>query len=391
MLSFVVGVLNEKFHRLRMRNHIGTPNIRYLYKRFIEPEEDFDESHNRGSFIYELHRARHMLAEDPRDHVYAFLGHFSLQIATPALKSLVADYSRSVEDIFCDVAARSLIGASNLLLLSTVRNVESKDGTVARPLPSWVPDWRLGPHHIAGSPQTHHLAAGDTKPDLWIDQEQYILHIKGLQVDTITTCSFEMFGSAFNFPRSDVEVQVTAVEKLWTSICKFDLPITLDRQYHQSSDSAFFAMAQTLSNACHGMDRQRKYISIHPDEWMSHAAAYIVRASGQESTSIGLDILTLNEKSPGDAFKWGHEATLVSRHKRFAITSNGYFVSGPKALQEGDIVVILYGGKTPFILRPRTEDVRGGWYILGECYVHGLMSGEVFTKKDLIEEEFSIY
>lgn len=372
-----------------MRYRIGTPNIRYLYKRFIEPEGGFDENHNRGSFPYELHRARHMLAEDPRDHIYAFLGHFSLQIAPPSLKSLVADYSRSVEEIFCDIAARCLIGASNLILLSTVLSDLSPEGV--RQLPSWVPDWRKGPHHITGSPQTIHLAAGDTRPDLWIDEEHYILHIKGRRIDTVATCSFEIFGSAFNFPSSDIEAQVTPIEKLWTTICNLSLPITLANQYHHSSDCTFFAMAQTLSNACHGMDRQREYTSISSDELMSHAAAYLVRASGQESQSIGQDIRKLTEQSPGNAFKWGHEATLVSRHKRFAITSNGYFVSGPKHLQEGDVIVVLYGGKTPFVLRPRAGDLGGGWYILGECYVHGLMNGEVFTKTESVEETFSIY
>lgn len=77
---------------LRMRFSIFTPSIRYLYQRFVEPTQETVSHHlqnhtdhsfarnllNRSSFVYELHRARHLLAKDPRDHVYAFLGHFSL-------------------------------------------------------------------------------------------------------------------------------------------------------------------------------------------------------------------------------------------------------------------------------------------------------------------------
>ncbi|KAF7547774.1 hypothetical protein G7046_g8904 [Stylonectria norvegica] len=105
ILSSVAGVLNQKYHYLRTRFAVLTPNIRYLHQRFVEPDEEYDANHNRGSFIYELHRARHLLAKDPRDHVYAFLGHFSIHTGSKELVKLEADYSRSVEDVFYDVAA----------------------------------------------------------------------------------------------------------------------------------------------------------------------------------------------------------------------------------------------------------------------------------------------
>jgi hypothetical protein len=36
------------------------------------------------------------------------------------------------------------------------------------------------------------------------------------------------------------------------------------------------------------------------------------------------------------------------------------------------VVCVLYGGQTPFILRPKVER----YQFIGECYVHGIMEGE---------------
>ncbi|TQS31331.1 hypothetical protein Golomagni_08393, partial [Golovinomyces magnicellulatus] len=76
----------------------------------------------------------------------------------------------------------------------------------------------------------------------------------------------------------------------------------------------------------------------------------------------------------GDAFKWSHEATLVTRYRRFGTTAIGYYLVGPDSMLEGDAVVLLYGGRTPFLLRRRKDD--DGWNVIGECYVHGMMKGE---------------
>lgn len=48
----------------------------------------------------------------------------------------------------------------------------------------------------------------------------------------------------------------------------------------------------------------------------------------------------------------------------------------PLAAQEGDKIFILEGGFTPFLLRPVEGD--GTFKLVGECYVHGIMKGEVW-------------
>ena len=385
VLSKVSGILNQRYHYLRTRFSILTPNIRYLYKRFVEPDEDYDVFHNRGSFIYELHRARHLLSKDPRDHVYAFLGHFSIHTGSQSLANIEADYSKSVEDVFYDVAARELKGAESLLLLSachsapaSYRKRDAGKSSLAS-LPSWVPDWRIVPLHLFGSPVTPHRAAGETRPKISIDEEKRRLHIHGVRVDTIARPSWTFYGKAFQFRNEPT--RRLPIEGLWHDICGYQR-FTLDEPY-LNGDFAFYAFCQTLTNACIGADRSRSYTSISKMEWLANGAAYLVRAEGG-SDVVAPEIRELAQD--GDAFTWSHEATLVTRYRKFAVTRGGYFVMGPDGMEEGDAVVVLYGGRTPFVMR----EVEGGWVLLGECYVHGLMDGEALRENGVEEEVFTI-
>lgn len=375
--------MNQHYHYLRSRFSILTPNIRYLYKRFVEPAEDYDSDHNRGSFVYELHRARHLLSKDPRDHVYAFLGHFSIHKGSKALADIEADYSKPLSEVYYDVAARELRGAETLILLSACNAVPSSNrrkGCEDMSMPSWVPDWRIVPLHLMGNPSTPHRASGESTPELIIRNKDKTLHIHGLKVDTIASVSWTFYGKAFQFrrePRGRLPMEV-----LWQDLCGYKT-FTLDEAYH-NGDFAFYALVQTLTNACIGADRSRAYDEISKIEWLANGAAYLVRAEGG-SDLVAPEIRELARG--GDAFKWSHEATLVTRYRRFAVTGRGYFVMGPDVMEEGDIVAVLYGGRTPFVLRPIAD---GNWSLLGECYVHGMMDGEALKMEHAEEEIFVI-
>ncbi|RBR13459.1 hypothetical protein FVER53590_09637 [Fusarium verticillioides] len=384
ILSSVAGILNTTYHFLRSRFAVFTPNIRYLYQRFVEPEEAYDVNHNRAAFIYELHRARHLLSKDPRDHVYAFLGHFSIHTGSSSLAELVADYSRSIEDIYYDVAVRELSGCESLLLLSACHAipVTYKKRIMERgDLPTWVPDWRIVPLHLMGTPVTPHKASGEYRPQLYINEETRALHIYGVFLDRIRRPSWIFWNNAFHFRRNNPFR--LPIEALWRDICGRNQPFNL-RQRYRNGDTAFFALVQTLTNACIGADRSRPYESIPKEEWLANGAAYLVRALDKPG-AVSPEIQELAQT--GDGFKWSHEATLVTRYRGFAITFGGWFVVGPDIMQTGDVVVVLYGGRTPFLLRRKDN---GAWILVGECYVHGMMNGEVFDLDGVEEEEFVI-
>ncbi|GAW14007.1 hypothetical protein ANO14919_033990 [Xylariales sp. No.14919] len=67
----------KSYHHLRNTLAITTSDISFLFRRFVEPDENTHHA-NRFNFVYELQRARHLRFSDDRDRVFAFLGHFSV-------------------------------------------------------------------------------------------------------------------------------------------------------------------------------------------------------------------------------------------------------------------------------------------------------------------------
>jgi len=71
----------------------------------------------------------------------------------------------------------------------------------------------------------------------------------------------------------------------------------------------------------------------------------------------------------------GYEQELryTQNMRRLFLTQEGYFGCGPQALAVDDEVWILGGADTPMVLRKLPS---GGYRLIGETYVHGVMHGE---------------
>jgi Heterokaryon incompatibility protein (HET) len=74
------------------------------------------------------------------------------------------------------------------------------------------------------------------------------------------------------------------------------------------------------------------------------------------------------------AFK---NATRAIAGRRLAVTDKSYVGLVPTATQRGDKVCVLYGFVVPFILRRKADH----YILVGDCYMHGLMQGEIFDLK----------
>jgi hypothetical protein len=74
--------------------------------------------------------------------------------------------------------------------------------------------------------------------------------------------------------------------------------------------------------------------------------------------------------------------------KAMVITESGRLVSGPAATQAGDNICIIAGAKVLFILRQ--NDGGEGYRIVGECFVDGLMGGEVSRLEGLKFDDMEV-
>lgn len=56
-------------------------------------------------------------------------------------------------------------------------------------------------------------------------------------------------------------------------------------------------------------------------------------------------------------------------------------------MRTGDIVVVLYGGETPFVLRPRGDE----FLLLGPAYVHSIMDGQLVEELEAGKREERVF
>jgi hypothetical protein len=85
---------------------------------------------------------------------------------------------------------------------------------------------------------------------------------------------------------------------------------------------------------------------------------------------------TVDREPPEVYFFWEQIKRCVVGRKLFQ-TQRGYLGLGLTSLEPGDQVCILFGGRTPFILRPLND---GTFRFIGEHYIHGTMSGEALNE-----------
>ncbi|KAI0402997.1 heterokaryon incompatibility protein-domain-containing protein [Xylaria palmicola] len=401
----------KSYHHLRTILGITTSDISFLFRRFVEPDENTHHA-NRFNFVYELQRARHLHFSDDRDRVFVFLGHFSARSRHPlgcGPVLITADYTKTIEKTYIDVAVRILQAnpdAAYIVLAavqhprkslpsscdSAVQTDASLEAWVSdkRRLPSWVPDWRWSESILLAEPICSHRAHGDSTAKLEIiGGNDLVLRVQGVEIDTITALSWPLHSGDFYSKRSPGQ-PLTAIEWLWREICKkrrFDLS-----QRYLDGQPAFFAFMQTLSNGCvqAAGHKRRPYNEISDDVWLQKAASYILETlGGSDNISECIRRAAAGVERESHCEKWSRWAASASEGRVFARTGSGYYVLGPAALEAGDIVCVLFGSKVPFCLRPM-----GGRYLLvGECYVHGLMKGEavgMFARGEISRKMFDI-
>jgi hypothetical protein len=83
------------------------------------------------------------------------------------------------------------------------------------------------------------------------------------------------------------------------------------------------------------------------------------------------DPTTYNEAAGRvDRFLW---------NRRLVSTASGYVGIMPHFIQKGDIIAVIGGCAVPLVLRPRWKQTpeRLKYEILGECFVYGIMDGEI--------------
>ena len=75
---------------------------------------------------------------------------------------------------------------------------------------------------------------------------------------------------------------------------------------------------------------------------------------------------------------------------RFCILGNEYVGMVPFTSRQGDIIVVLLGFGTPFVVRRIPSSKPDRCWFIGECYIHGIMNGEALKHYSINFQDFLV-
>lgn len=337
-------------------------------------------------FAEVLYTACGSLASDPRDYIYAFLAHPTAKSEAGTI--VPADYTLSTQQLYELLAISHIEQRQDLHILSFTQNTADtiQDGT-----PSWPPRWHLGlPVAVfaySNSGRVWYDAAAGSK--LWFAASagHGVLHLRGLVFDAISFCSETLHTAAISLlgPMSSQITGANVVIKLSTQFIDTTLPLV----YPQADRLKAFVLTLSAGRGWLIKDVENDGLATH----LADFAAYQNRAYDIARSVSGPseeNSQPRRDAGDGDWYPYARRASRICNNRRLFISKKGYLGLGPKVLQEGDLCCILYGAKTPFILRRRDDH----YILLGASYIHGIMRGEameMLRKGELQEQTFEIH
>jgi hypothetical protein len=338
----------------------------------------YNKSALEGEDLYlTLDNFRYARATDLRDKVYGLLGIHAKVSGTQT--TIEVDYGKTVAEVYTETVLQPILKTRRLHVLSYLEHNTAFEGSG---FPSWVPRWdralsrgyskmlNLGTPISAGR---HEATISDGRSVL-----SGTLSLQGVLIDTTDFVSGVLPGATWlekhrGFRYLFAQLWSQANERISTfphSICVKELATTLTCGF-----AAFRGDSEDGTNVLQDLDSEfgRKFL-----------ADFYSFVQMMELPVFHFD------SSQGDGQSYAMQAGLMCHPRRIFRTSTGYLGLGPGCMQKGDVVVVLDGGKVPYMLRPRT----GSQYaFLGECYVYAIRNGEAYDmaeKRGVGRQMFSL-
>ncbi|MDI1489258.1 MAG: hypothetical protein OHK93_008536 [Ramalina farinacea] len=290
-----------------------------------------------------LQNTRYRSATEPRDKIYAVRAAVRDSVA----ENIVVDYGETLGETYARAVKSCIEESKALTVLGSVEYRRTEESKLQ--MPSWVPDWRyktsvaveLSMRRRDGS--KYFDACNGKKPLITRESDPRKLRLKGVIVARLKRFS---------------EV------KRWLD---FDLDLRRARRF--PTDRFQLDQWQALYRSAVG-NVKFPISSLKAPEQADEIMASIWASRFSPSGTHGG--LTEHDEYVAD--------TMLNRE--FFIADNGAdafmgIVMGAPA--DGDCVCILFGGDTPFVLRPKDN---GEWHFIAEAYVHGIMDGEALAHQD---------
>ena len=423
-------VKSAQLDKVRLGNVEGEWRLNGIRQAYVMSIQRLDLQRKNPANLFELLcRFRDSLATEQKDHIFALVG-ISSDGAHPAYRP---DYTKAVEDVYREVAWTTINQYSSLHMLSAAG---LQDGIAN--LPSWTPDWTVSPQVLLyglAFPTTFQ-ASGMTKGVIThkegdVAQTPHyrgvFAMLKALLMHHPCPTDVPTPGYACLSPNNSI---LTVLGKIVAVVNKLGTAQTLKEILPQLDRPSFVPDWVTSGWTTEQLQRlysQRKFgDDLHAEaealaQQQSTYPSYITGGSMHDAfwRTLIYNTTPTGERVPDSYAKnylsWralvgmlsqpeNHFHSTMAEHsvpgmvydelfgiampgRRFFTAREGYIGLAPSRTRAGDVVCVVKGANVPFILRPRGEN---RYVLVGECYCHGIMHGEVMLRKDLEIQEISL-
>jgi hypothetical protein len=388
-------------------------------KRYKTMVEKIDRSEPKSSIAYLREEVfevtRNLKATNPRDHVYGIAGVLDVRFK--------ADYGRSVEDVYTAWACWLAHTAPTLDFLNQAGLGQSKEHEYS--LPSWVPDWSSTLNLGYGSSGFFAAAKlegefGFMKKHVKQDIKQMVLVADGVIVDEVLSRRSDGKDMALmlyhhllahGHPTGDPPLQVlfrtitsdnTNADacksgiydrynaKLLVEFIRFaSLLMLLDNPVTRSDNEPFALLDQENLAWDPASWAMNEYFDLQPrpkdspkNRW--NPLALLWDNEDNYSTynpDIGDAVIDqMLKETPSVSSPFGNSIfdrdeimTMKLEDSHLFRTRNGYIGNSGSDVQAGDKICVLAWCSYPLVMRPIGEH----FVIIEQCFVHGLMYGQV--------------
>ncbi len=320
-----------------------------------------------GTFLETLDTFRGLEATDPRDKVYALIGLLQINrqgnIWNPILS---INYEKSVPEVLFDSILCSVRSEGNLHFLSYID--DRPDLEDRGKYPSWMPRWN---------------EIREPWPDqLWCSSSRLSAGIRSSLADSVWK-----YSDALTLTGAKLDTITSTTDVCW--LMDNDIGDTL---YAWILNHLRWVTAQSKND----LTRYQSFMTrlaitltggyLKTDGWVENRMYFehIEDAIGTQYLADFYGFLHENfqqdvriRKPPSLKNVAGYPQSYHALVKTYCggrqlfHTSKGYIGLGPRSLRHDDEVVVLDGGKIPFVLRPQKI---GGYAFIGECFVYDVMA-----------------
>jgi hypothetical protein len=366
---------DERLYILLRSIHNGPADIMY--------------NNQKQSLLWTLQSGCEFKSTDPRDKVYGLL---SMVSPRAEAEGIDIDYNKSVGAVYADTVVTGIQLHNKLSAFAFVSHPPGFDGTAG--YRSWAPRWDNDePALVFGYPEetSRWNASGHVLVTLAAESQPTpeALHLKGVLYDTVLevgeVMDFNLDDYSTNDEGEEEDIQMTADASTTEPHTPAEIAIDLETGAQANVIHPFLEIHNKI---CYGPHLQ------HREELLARTIT-----AGTYNNEYLEDLNATAHHKHLQAFKlfmhrlarldrhvikggFGHdddskifelEAIQHCRQRRMFWTSDGSLGLGPQCMRVNDIVVVLYGGNTPYVLRPRG----GRFLFMGQAYIDNIMHGEV--------------